>query len=213
RKVVAASSSSVYGDSSTPPFKENSESADKPVSPYAATKRSCELFAETYAHLYGLDIIMLRFFTVYGPRGRPDMACFKFIDAIDSGRPITKFGDGSMIREFTFISDIVEGVLAAIELPRRKEKEVIKVNLGGGSCHTLNEFIDTIETELGRKAAIQQMPVQPGDVFMTSADQELAKKVLNFNPRVSLREGIRATVEWYRRWRTEQGDREVSKAG
>ncbi|KAF4675921.1 Apoptosis-inducing factor 3 [Perkinsus olseni] len=212
KKVVAASSSSVYGDSSTPPFKENSESADKPVSPYAATKRSCELFAETYAHLYGLDIIMLRFFTVYGPRGRPDMACFKFIDAIDSGRPITKFGDGSMIREFTFISDIVEGVLAAIELPRRKEKGVIKVNLGGGSCHTLNEFIDTIETELGRKAVIQQMPVQPGDVFMTSADQGLAKKVLNFNPRVSLHEGIHATVGWYRRWRTEQGGREVSKA-
>ncbi|EER08026.1 UDP-glucuronate 5'-epimerase, putative, partial [Perkinsus marinus ATCC 50983] len=201
-------------------------SADKPISQYAATKRSCELFAETYAHLYGLDIIMLRFFTVYGPRGRPDMACFKFIDAIENGRPITKFGDGSMVREFTYISDIVEGVLSAIDrLERPDGRGVIKgrmcdgwyrletalVNLGGGSCHTLNEFIDTIEAELGRQAVIQQMPTQPGDVFMTSADQELAKRILNFTPRVSLREGIRATVEWYRQWKRDQGKRGGSK--
>ena len=119
---------------------------NRPISPYAATKRSCELIAHTYHHLYKMDIMGLRFFTVYGPRGRPDMAAFKFIDRISNDIAIDKFGDGSMIREFTYIDDIVDGVIAAIERPVDREKgRFSKVNLGGGATHSLNEFIETIE--------------------------------------------------------------------
>ncbi|CEM32565.1 unnamed protein product [Vitrella brassicaformis CCMP3155] len=189
---VMASSSSVYGKSSTPPFSED-QLCNKPISPYAATKRSCELFAHTYHHLYNQNVTCLRFFTVYGPRGRPDMAAYKFIDRIYHDRAIDKYGDGSAIREFTYISDIVDGVIAAIDNPRPYEI----VNLGGGATHTLNELISTIEKHCGKKALINQMPDQPGDVPLTSADQKRAQAILNFHPKVSLDDGIRQTVHWY----------------
>lgn len=191
--VAAASSSSVYGKSSTAPFSED-QVCDKPVSPYAATKRACELFGHTFHHLYKLNITMLRFFTVYGPRGRPDMAAFKFINSIQHGKPIDKYGDGSAVREFTYIDDIVDGIIQAID----RVHPWLVVNLGGGSTHTLNDFISTIEKHMGVKAAINQMPDQPGDVPLTSADQTVAKRELEFSPKVGLDEGIRRTVEWYR---------------
>lgn len=195
KNVVCASSSSVYGQSSTPPFSED-QICDKPISPYAATKRAGELFGHTFHHLYAMNITMLRFFTVYGPRGRPDMAVFKFIDRITKGLPIDKYGDGSMIREFTYVDDIVDGVLAAIDNVSPFEI----VNLGGGSTHTLNDLIDTIEKHVGKKAIINQLPLQPGDVHITSACQTNAKRVLKFEPKRSLDEGVRRTVAWYNSW-------------
>lgn len=192
KNIVAASSSSVYGDTAIPPFSED-QVCDKPISPYAATKRACELFGYTFHHLYKLNITMLRFFTVYGPRGRPDMAIFKFIDKIYNGRAIDKYGDGSMIREFTYIDDIVDGVVKAVDTISPFEI----VNLGGGSTHTLNELIETIEKHVGKKATINQLPMQPGDVPLTSADQTVAKRVLGFSPKIDFDEGIRRTVEWY----------------
>lgn len=194
--IVAASSSSVYGISSTAPFSEN-QTCNQPISPYAATKRSNELFAFTFNHLYGVPVSMLRFFTVYGPRGRPDMAAYKFIDKISKGVPIDKFGDGSMIREFTYIDDIVNGVVSSIDTYPTDNK-VRLVNLGGGATHTLNNFIESIEKHVGKSAQINQMPVQPGDVHITSACQVLASKELGFKPEISLDEGIRRTVDWYK---------------
>lgn len=195
RNVVCASSSSVYGDSSVAPFSED-QVCDKPISPYAATKRADELFGFTFHHLYKLPITMLRFFTVYGPRGRPDMAVFKFVDKISKGEAIDKFGDGSAIREFTYIDDIVDGVIASIDTISEFEC----VNLGGGSTHTLSELIATVEKHVGKKALINEKPVQPGDVPITSACQKKAKRVLKFEPKVSLDEGVKRTVEWYNGW-------------
>lgn len=168
KNVVIASSSSVYGESSVAPFSED-QICDKPISPYAASKRTCELFGHTFHHLYKLPITMLRFFTVYGPRGRPDMAVFKFVDRISRGEPIDKYGDGSMIREFTYVDDIVDGVIASIDTISPFEI----VNLGGGSTHTLNDLIATIEKHVGKKANINQLPTQPGDVHITSACQKV----------------------------------------
>eukprot|EP00933_Yihiella_yeosuensis_P052783 TRINITY_DN50909_c0_g1_i1.p1 TRINITY_DN50909_c0_g1~~TRINITY_DN50909_c0_g1_i1.p1 ORF type:complete len:325 (+),score=65.98 TRINITY_DN50909_c0_g1_i1:103-1077(+) len=199
KNVVCASSSSVYGESSVAPFSED-QVCDKPISPYAATKRACELFGHTFHHLYKTPITMLRFFTVYGPRGRPDMAAFKFIDKITKGQPIDKYGDGSMIREFTYIDDIVDGVIASIDTISPFEI----VNLGGGSTHTLNEFIETIEKHVGKKAQLNLLPNQPGDVKVTSACQKNAQRVLNFKPNISLDEGIKRTVEWYNEWKKNQ---------
>lgn len=152
--------------------------------------------AHTYNHLYKLPITNLRFFTVYGPRGRPDMAAFKFIDRIERGEPIDKYGDGSAVREFTYIDDIVAGVIAAID--RSGENGYCIANLGGGATHTLNDLIATIEKHMGKKAVINQMPDQPGDVALTSADQQEAQRLLGFKPQITLDEGIRRTVEWYR---------------
>mmetsp|Transcript_70735 Transcript_70735/g.188653 ORF Transcript_70735/g.188653 Transcript_70735/m.188653 type:complete len:334 (+) Transcript_70735:98-1099(+) len=194
--VVCASSSSVYGQSSVAPFSED-QMCDKPISPYAASKRSAELFAHTLHHLYGIKITLLRFFTVYGPRGRPDMAVYKFIDKIFRGEPIDRFGDGSAVREFTYVDDIVDGVLAAVDRPQ----DFAIVNLGGGATHTLAELISTVEKHCGRPAVINQMPQQAGDVDITSADQKEAQRILDFHPRISLDEGIRRTVEWYRQYK------------
>merc|ERR1712194_538022 len=168
------------------PFSED-QVCNQPISPYAATKRSNELFAHTFNHLYQIPITMLRFFTVYGPRGRPDMAAYKFIHKISKGDAIDKFGDGSMIREFTYIDDIIAGVLRAIDVQPTGGK-VRLVNLGGGATHTLNNFISTIEKHVGKEAVINQMPVQPGDVEITSACQKLASAELGFKPEISLDE-------------------------
>ncbi|CEG48677.1 nad-dependent epimerase dehydratase [Plasmopara halstedii] len=192
KKFVYASSSSVYGGSMKEKFSET-DIVDFPVSPYAATKKSCELLAHTYHHLYGMDTIGLRFFTVYGPRGRPDMAPFKFMDRIARDIAIDQYGDGSSSRDYTFIDDIVQGVL--LSLDRGRGCEVF--NLGRGTPALLTEFIAIIERLVGKKAKINILPEQPGDVPRTSADISKAECLLGYKPIISLEQGLAMTWEWY----------------
>mmetsp|Transcript_37805 Transcript_37805/g.69452 ORF Transcript_37805/g.69452 Transcript_37805/m.69452 type:complete len:408 (-) Transcript_37805:222-1445(-) len=193
QNFVFASSSSVYGGSKSTYFSEE-ENVDNPVSPYAATKKVCELLAYTYHHLYKLNVSALRFFTVYGPRGRPDMAPFKFVDRISQGLEIQKFGDGTSSRDYTFISDIVDGVVRSID--RAYSYQVF--NLGKGDGTSLNEFISIVEKHTEKKAVIRQLPDQPGDVPYTCASVEKANVLLEYEAKVSFDEGIRRTVVWYR---------------
>eukprot|EP00934_Nitzschia_sp_Nitz4_P003399 Nitzschia sp. Nitz4//scaffold141_size107518//88794//90010//NITZ4_004294-RA/size107518-augustus-gene-0.99-mRNA-1//-1//CDS//3329536342//3389//frame0 len=189
---VFASSSSVYGGSKSSFFSEQ-ENVDCPVSPYAASKKACELLAYTYHHLYGLNVSALRFFTVYGPRGRPDMAPFKFIDRVSRGVEIQQFGDGTSSRDYTYITDIVDGVVRAID---RKYKYQV-FNLGKGSGTSLKEFIDLVQLYTGKKAVIKILPDQPGDVPYTCADVSKATDLLGYKASVSFEDGIRKTVQWY----------------
>ncbi|KAL9180233.1 hypothetical protein ACHAXT_008203 [Thalassiosira profunda] len=193
KNFVFASSSSVYGGSKSTYFSEE-ENVDNPVSPYAATKKACELLAHTYHHLYNLPVSGLRFFTVYGPRGRPDMAPFKFIDRISRGEEMQKFGDGSSSRDYTYISDIVDGVLRSIDRPYPYQV----FNLGKGDGTSLNEFISIVEKHTGKKAVIRQLPDQPGDVPYTCASVEKARILLGYEATVPFDEGIRRTVQWYK---------------
>lgn len=194
-RFVMASSSSVYGNNTKVPFAET-DAVDEPISPYAATKRSCELIAHTYHHLYGLPIALLRFFTVFGPRQRPDLAISKFIRMIDRGQPIPVFGDGSTSRDYTYISDIVEGVLSACD--RITDHGVRVWNLGGNRPVTLGQMIETIAAAVGREAVIDRQPMQPGDVERTYADLTRSSHELGYTPRTEFREGIARQVEWYR---------------
>lgn len=193
KNFVFASSSSVYGGSKSTYFSEE-ESVDNPVSPYAASKKACELLAYTYNHLYNLNISALRFFTVYGPRGRPDMAPFKFIDRVSRGLEIQQFGDGSSSRDYTYISDIVDGIVRAIDRPYKYEV----FNLGKGSGTSLKEFIDLVQKHVGKDAMIRVMPDQAGDVPYTCADVNKAHKLLGYKAKVPFDEGIRRTVKWYK---------------
>ncbi|ELR16878.1 NAD dependent epimerase/dehydratase [Acanthamoeba castellanii str. Neff] len=190
---VFASSSSVYGENKKVPFAET-DRVDNPVSPYAATKRACELLAKTYNHLYGIPMSGLRFFTVYGPRGRPDMAPYKFIDAIYNGKPINKFGDGTTSRDYTFVSDVVQGIVATIDMPFA---ELQLFNLGNSRTINLNRFIEVVEAAVGKKAVINHMPPQPGDVPITFADLRKSKQLLGYDPQVPIEEGIKRMAEWY----------------
>merc|ERR1711862_426171 len=190
---VFASSSSVYGGSKSTFFSED-ENVDNPVSPYAASKKACELLAYTYHHLYQLNITGLRFFTVYGPRGRPDMAPFKFIDRVSRGVEMQQYGDGSSSRDYTYISDIVDGVVRAID--RRHEYEVF--NLGKGDGTSLKEFITLVQKHVGKKAIIKVLPDQPGDVPYTCADVAKAQEYLGYEAKIPFEEGIRRTAEWYK---------------
>jgi len=167
---------------------------DTPVSQYAATKKACELLAYTYHHLYRLNISALRFFTVYGPRGRPDMAPFKFIDRVSRGVEIQQFGDGSSSRDYTYIDDIVDGVVRAIDRPYPFQV----FNLGKGSGTSLKEFIYLVQKHTGKKAVVKVMPDQPGDVPYTCADVSKARALLGYESKVSFEEGIRRTAEWYK---------------
>jgi UDP-glucuronate 4-epimerase len=193
QNFVFASSSSVYGGSKSTFFSEE-EVVDNPVSPYAATKKACELLAYTYHHLYNLNVSALRFFTVYGPRGRPDMAPFKFIDRVSRGVEIQQFGDGSSSRDYTYISDIVDGILRSIDRPYRYEV----FNLGKGSGTSLKEFIDLVQKYVGKTAVVRVMPDQPGDVPYTCADVSKARALLGYTSKVSFEEGIRRTASWYK---------------
>lgn len=192
KNFVFASSSSVYGGSKSCYFSED-ESVDNPVSPYAASKKACELLAYTYHHLYQLNVSGLRFFTVYGPRGRPDMAPFKFIDRVSRGVEIQQFGDGSSSRDYTYISDIVDGVVRAIDRPHAYEV----FNIGKGSGTSLKEFIDLVQKHTDKKATIKVMPDQPGDVPYTCADVSKARRLLGYNAKIPFEEGILRTVTWY----------------
>jgi UDP-glucuronate 4-epimerase len=190
---VFASSSSVYGGSKSTYFSEE-EAVDRPVSPYAASKKACELLSYTYHHLYNLNVTGLRFFTVYGPRGRPDMAPFKFIDRISRGAEIQQFGDGSSSRDYTYISDIVDGVVRAIDRPYPYQI----FNLGKGDGTSLKEFIGLVEKYTGRKAVKKILPDQPGDVPYTCADVSKAEHLLGYKSKIPFEEGIRRTAQWYK---------------
>eukprot|EP00571_Detonula_confervacea_P016241 CAMPEP_0172298118 /NCGR_PEP_ID=MMETSP1058-20130122/907_1 /TAXON_ID=83371 /ORGANISM="Detonula confervacea, Strain CCMP 353" /LENGTH=423 /DNA_ID=CAMNT_0013007359 /DNA_START=121 /DNA_END=1389 /DNA_ORIENTATION=- len=189
--VVVASSSSIYGESKSTYFSE-AESVNEPVSPYAATKRSGELISYTYHKLYDLKITNLRFFTVYGPRGRPDMAPYKFISRVTRGEVIEQFGDGTTSRDYTYIEDIVNGVVRAIDRPYSYQI----FNLGKGSGTKLADFISLVEKHVGNKANIKLMPSQPGDVPFTNADVSKANRLLGYSSKVTTEEGIRRTVAW-----------------
>ena len=191
--VIYASSSSVYGGNTKIPF-STEDPVDKPISIYAATKRYNELLAHTYHHLYGIRSSGLRFFTVYGPWGRPDMSLYKFTEAIAAGKPIDVYNHGKMKRDFTFISDIVAGVLASLD----KDYPYEIFNLGNSNTVDLLTFIATIEKELGKPAKKNMLDMQPGDVPETFADIAKSRRLLGFDPKVKIDEGIRRFVAWYK---------------
>lgn len=193
QNFVFASSSSVYGGSKSAFFSEE-ENVDNPVSPYAASKKACELLAYTYHHLYKLNVTGLRFFTVYGPRGRPDMAPFKFIDRVSRGEEMQQYGDGSSSRDYTYIDDIVDGVVRAVDRPYPYQV----FNIGKGSGTSLKDFISIVQKHVGRSAIIKIMPDQPGDVPYTCADVSKAYDLLGYAATVPFDEGIRRTVQWYK---------------
>lgn len=193
RTLVFASSSSVYGAGARLPFRED-DPAVQPISPYAATKRAGELLCHTYHALYGLPTTCLRFFTVYGPRGRPDMAPYLFTQRVISGEPIQMFGDGSTTRDYTYVDDIVTGVIAALDAGLPFEI----VNLGNSAPVSLREFIAVIEEVTGRQAVIRQSEPFPGDVPHTLADIGKARRLLNYAPQTPVLDGMRRFANWYR---------------
>jgi len=192
-RMLFASSSSVYGNNKKTPFSE-SDNVDYPISPYAASKKAGELLCHTYHHLYGMDIFCLRFFTVYGPRQRCDLAINKFTRAILNGETITLFGDGTTSRDYTHISDIVQGIKKAIE----KVNGFDIFNLGESNAISLTRLVSLLEEYTGKKAALKIMPLQDGDVIQTFADISKAKSVLGYNPVIDIEVGIEKYVEWYK---------------
>src|SRR3989304_2112374 len=192
KNFVFASSSSVYGINSKVPFSEE-DPITCPISPYATTKRAGELMCFTYSHLYGLPSTCLRFFTVYGERGRPDMAVAKFTRLISEGKEIQVYGDGTAKRDFTYVKDIISGLIKAIET--RSKYEI--VNLGGANTIEVNSLIGLIEKSLGKKANIRYMDTAPGDVPLTYADVAKAKRLLGFSPAVRIDEGVEGYVRWF----------------
>jgi UDP-glucuronate 4-epimerase len=199
RKFIFGSSSSVYGATSVAPFSE-SHIELRPISPYAATKLSNELSCYTYAHLFGLAVICLRFFTVYGPRQRPDLAIHKFTALLEAGKPLPVFGDGSTGRDYTFVDDIVNGILAALDYdphdPTGAPFDIF--NLGNSHPVKLTDLIEQLERATGRQAVREQKPMQPGDVPLTWADISKAGRLLGFQPKIRLEEGLARFVTWYR---------------
>ncbi len=193
KKLTLASSSSVYGVNAKVPFAE-SDPIFTAISPYAASKLACEALGHVYHHIYGLDIAMLRFFTVYGPRQRPDLAIHKFAQLISAGKPIPVFGDGSTARDYTYITDIVDGVLACTQ----KEFGYEVFNLGESQTVKLSQLIELLETALGKQAVIDRQPSQPGDVPITFADVSKARTKLGYHPQVKIARGIPKFIEWFR---------------
>ena len=208
--LAYASSSSVYGGNAQMPFSEH-HSVDHPVSLYAATKKANELMAHTYSHLYGLPTTGLRFFTVYGPWGRPDMALFLFTDAIRNGRPIDVFNQGAMVRDFTYIDDIVEGVIRVLDKTATPDPDFDPMNpdsgsstapfrvfnIGNGNPTPLMDYIGALEDALGMRAEKNMMPMQPGDVPATSADTSELRDWVGFAPNTDVRDGVQRFVDWY----------------
>ncbi len=193
-QFVFASTSSIYGARKQVPFCET-DRVDRQVSPYAATKRACELLAFTYHHLHGLNFTALRFFTVYGPRGRPDMAPYLFTEAVFAGRELVMFGDGSSSRDYTYVDDIVQGVIAAVDRPLGYEI----INLGNSYTVYLRDFIALVEKLVGKKARVVQRSMPPGDVPRTLADISKARRLLGYDPQTPFQVGLSRFVEWYRR--------------
>jgi UDP-glucuronate 4-epimerase len=211
--LVFASSSSVYGANTKLPFSEH-DNVDHPVSLYAASKKANELMAHTYSHLYGLPCTGLRFFTVYGPWGRPDMALFKFTKGILSGEPIPVFNRGKMVRDFTYIDDIVEGVVRTIDQPAKSDSSWSGenpdsatsyapwrvYNIGNNNPVELMRYIEVLEQCLGKKAKLDLMPMQPGDVPATYANTEALEDAVGFKPNTTVEAGVARFVEWYREY-------------
>lgn len=214
--LLLASTSSIYGANPVVPFSE-AQRADEPVSLYAATKKGMEAMAHSYAHLFQVPTTAFRFFTVYGPWGRPDMALFKFVDAIRAGRAIDVYGHGEMRRDFTYIDDLIEAIIRLSAVVPEEKNRVTGpltvdtlsaiapyrvVNIGGGQPTGLLEFIDTIEACLGRKATLNMMDMQPGDVPQTYADPALLQALTGYIPQTPVRQGVQAFVDWYLEYTT-----------
>lgn len=190
---IFASSSSVYGNSKKVPFSEE-DRADRPVSPYAATKKAGELLCTTYHHLYGLNVNCLRFFTAYGPRQRPEMAIHRFTHLIEQGKEIPVFGDGTSRRDYTHITDIIQGVMSALD--KKCGFEIF--NLGHSETVELNSLVRLLEENLNKKARIKNLPPQPGDVDVTYADVSKAERMLGYKTETGIEEGVRLFVKWFR---------------
>lgn len=193
-KVTIASSSSVYGINSKVPFSE-SDPILNPISPYAASKLACEALGHVYHHIYGMDVVMLRFFTVYGPRQRPDLAIHKFASLIQAGKPIPVFGDGSTSRDYTYVTDTIEGILACT----RKEFGFEIFNLGESECVKLSYLIELLEKALHKKAVIKRLPVQPGDVPVTFADISKSRRMLGYDPKIKIAAGVPLFIDWFQK--------------
>ena len=193
-RFVFGSSSSVYGARSEVPFSEH-DCADRPISPYAATKRACELLCHVWHHLHGLSATCLRFFTVYGPRQRPEMEIHRFTRRILRGEPIEVYGDGTSRRDYTYVDDILDGLVRAVDTPFPFEV----INLGESRTVELRALIAAIERAVGKKAVVKSLPDQPGDVPVTCADIRKAGELLGYSPRVRVEEGVQRFVDWYRR--------------
>ena len=194
KKIIIASSSSVYGLNSKVPFSE-SDPVVSAISPYAASKLACEALGHVYHHIYKMDVTMLRFFTVYGPRQRPDLAIYKFAKLISIGKPIPVFGDGSAARDYTFVLDTVDGVVATT----KKEFGYEIFNLGESETISLSRMIGLLETTLGKKAVIDRQSLQAGDVPITFADISKAKEKLGYNPKIKFEQGIKLFADWFRK--------------
>ncbi|MEX2127597.1 MAG: NAD-dependent epimerase [Xanthobacteraceae bacterium] len=211
KHLIVGSTSSVYGGNRKMPFRET-DFAEHPLTLYAASKRATELMAHNYAHLWEIPTTVLRFFTVYGPWGRPDMALFKFVDAILNGRPIDVYGEGRMSRDFTYVDDLVEAIVRLVPcVPARdnaEESDALDslspaapyrvVNIGRGAPVELLDFIEAIENELGNKAVRNLLPMQPGDVADTFANSDLLERLTGYRPATPIAEGVAAFVEWYK---------------
>jgi UDP-glucuronate 4-epimerase len=199
KKITMASSSSVYGINARVPFTE-SDPIFSAISPYAVSKLACEALGHVYHHLYGMDVVMLRFFTVYGPRQRPDLAIHKFARLIDAGQPIPVYGDGAAARDYTYITDTLDGIMACVQ--RKFGYEIF--NLGESQTVELDYLITLLEKALGKKAIIDRQPAQPGDVPLTFADIAKARQRLGYRPRVKVEEGIPRFIEWFKSHAVEQ---------
>jgi UDP-glucuronate 4-epimerase len=192
KAFIFGSSSSVYGKNTKIPFSED-DKTDSPISPYAATKKAGEVLCHTYNYIYGLNIVVLRFFTVYGPRGRPDMAPYLFTKNILEGKPITVFGDGSSKRDYTYISDIVEGIISALN----KDLGYQIFNLGDSKTISLKQLISIIEQHTGKKAKIIRKEMPKEDVPVTYADISKAKRYLNYSPVIDIKTGMKSFINWF----------------
>ncbi|RYC67691.1 MULTISPECIES: GDP-mannose 4,6-dehydratase [Spirosoma] len=196
-KMVFASSSSVYGNNEKIPFSET-DTVDEPISPYAFTKRSCELLTHNYHHLYGMGVVNLRFFTVYGERQRPDLAIHKFVRMIAADQPIPMFGQGDTSRDYTYVSDTVDGIVAALAYLDTHPHAYEIINLGNNSPVTLQTLVTTLYRLMNKTPQVQHLPKQPGDVERTYADVSRAADLLGYQPKVSLEEGLSRFVTWYK---------------
>lgn len=197
-KFICASSSSVYGNNEKTPFSET-DNVDNPISPYAATKKSGEVLGHVYHSLYGIDMFQLRFFTVYGPRQRPDLAIHKFTKLISEDKEIPFYGDGTTARDYTYIDDIIDGIIKSSQYLENNSKVYEIINLGENQVINLNEMLSTLETHLGKSAIKKNLPMQPGDVIKTNADIAKAKTLIGYNPVTNFQNGTKKFVEWFLR--------------
>jgi UDP-glucuronate 4-epimerase len=196
KKLIFASSSSIYGNNEKVPFSE-SDNVDYPISPYAFTKKACELMNYTYHHLYNFDILNLRFFTVYGPKQRPDLAIHKFVKLIAAGKAVEMYGDGSSARDYTYIDDIVLGIQKSMEYVLSKDHIYEIINIGNNSPITIKYLISIIHELMGKPENILMLPMQPGDVNTTYSDISKARNILNYNPSTDIRSGLKKFIDWY----------------